>query len=648
MRRGIQRVRLDWEGASALDRPVRDRFADLGADGTLRLADSFLLADESGRTTRRNREVVSGAVRIRKTFVVPAVPPKGALLLFYASSNPARAALRIEANGRPLVVRRSSQRDFWDRHWVRLPVPARFLKEGENEFVFRALGRSRWAFLIENSFVPDRSARSLDGGRTWASEFFGENGVQDGEYLVRLRLLGWPSSGEVVSEAVDPFAHAAVGGIPARGQIRRIGVRIEGERPAGTRVEAFWRAGPDPAYDPATWTAWARSGSRAAPPPSARFVQWRLVLSTRDPAVSPSVRAVRLRADLDVPVGAARPASAAPVAIPDRRSAYPFAALRPDNKRGRILRRRWRLSAVVRGAGSTFEKFVRLRNWARRRWSDGWVWGATDFCPPWDSLLILELAPRGLSLGMCTHYATVFSHAAAALGLMARTVILRGHCANEAWSPEHGKWVFMDLGADHDDRTRFTYHFERNGVPLSALEAHLAWKEKAFSGVRIVPTPPGSRRGFFTPESRLALFDRFAVTLRNDELLALEPGEPEHGALSFSWDGYLWWRDEDRPLPWFSRQTTRAADLEWTPDGARIHLRETARPGVLEVLLESPMPNLVGFRAREGSGPWRARPARFHWRLRPGENRLEARPVNGFGVEGTAGAVTVETPRRRA
>ena len=73
-------------------------------------------------------------------------------------------------------------------------------------------------------------------------------------------------------------------------------------------------------------------------------------------------------------------------------------------------------------------------------------YGEIDFCPPWDAMLILELTSRNLSLGMCTHYATVMSQCCAALGLNARTQIMRSHCINEVWSTDHQKWVAMDVG----------------------------------------------------------------------------------------------------------------------------------------------------------------------------------------------------------
>ena len=158
-----------------------------------------------------------------------------------------------------------------------------------------------------------------------------------------------------------------------------------------------------------------------------------------------------------------------------------------DDERGQLLRERWKLNNVIRDAETDFDRFLHLRQWVREQWEDGWNMGEINFCPPWDAPLILELTSRKLSLGTCTHYATVMSQCSAALGLVARTQIMRSHCINEVWSGDHDKWVAMDVGGDINDETKFTYHFERDGVPLSALDCHDAWVNEDYDNVTLVP-----------------------------------------------------------------------------------------------------------------------------------------------------------------
>jgi hypothetical protein len=483
---------------------------------------------------------------------------------------------------------------------------------------------------------------SEDGGETWRSDDLGENDRTDGEYMVRLWLDQFSGSGELCSEPVDLLCLGADSGIAPQGRVVSLQLESRVSEPAGTRVSLAWRGGPTPAYAPDTWSAWAPAKGEIGPDPGVRFVQWRATLTSEEPAATPRLSSVTLNVEVEI-----AEAVSADIGEADNadlvRSSYRFAYLPADAERGKRLRERWKLDEVVRGAESDLDAFLRLRQWVREQWEDGWNMGGIDFCPPWDAMVILELASRQLSLGMCTHYATVMSQCCAALGLVARTQIMRSHCINEVWSSEHCKWVAMDVGGDTDDETKFTYHFERNGVPLSALEAHRAWVDEDYDDVVISPSPPAATKDRFKVAERLKLFERFMISLRNDELVSLSPGEPEHGKISYQYDGYLFWRDgKTEPLPWFSNHTEREADLYWSVNRAKIHLRQGERPGLLEVHLESDTPNLTGFAVRTDDREWEARDAAFEWPLNAGANRLEVRPTNAFGRHGAVSWVTVD------
>ena len=345
--------------------------------------------------------------------------------------------------------------------------------------------------------------------------------------------------------------------------------------------------------------------------------------------------------------------------------------------RARMMRERWGLEAVVAGARDDLEAIERIACWTRDQWRDGWnpSWKALHACPPWDGPTILEFGRHDLGMGMCTHYATVFVHACASLGIPSRHLIHRSHCTGEAWSDRWGTWVWFDAGGDVDDATRAVYRVERDGVPLSALAAREAWFGKRLDGVRLV----GRASGKFDLGTRLALLDRLCVVTRNDQMTAPHPGEMEHGVVAYHYDGYLWWRDATvPPLPYLSRTSSRPGDFAWTPNRTRIHLQRTERPGMVRVALETSMPGMdgevilgpghhpgiihvaaadapgvdlgslggvgggtaverahpAGYETREGDGAWRAGEAGFDWALSPGVNRLEARSMNGFGVRG--------------
>ena len=607
----------------------------------VQLQQGVAVADEMGRNTRWDRERVVGLRQAKKIFVLPAPGARRALLCPYLACDQEGGELDVLVNGQPMRVRLDRDRSYWQDRWTPVEVPVAYLNEGENEVVFRAVGDAQWTLLIENGRWPDRSEVSEDGGQTWRSEDLGENNRADGEYMVRLWLDRYVASGEVDSEPIDLAGLATEGEVAPGGRVGSVRFEAEGETTGGTALTLEWRGGPTPAYDPERWSAWRAVDSEVVPGEDVRFAQWRALLYSEAPDRTPVLKRVRVAVQVEV----ARAATARVVASDNAdlvRSSYRFAYLPADASRGKRLRDRWKLDEVVRGAGSEFDVFLHLRQWVREQWEDGWNMGEIDFCPPWDAMVILELASRKLSLGMCTHYATVMSHCSAALGLVARTQIMRSHCINEVWSSEYGKWVAMDVGGDANDETKFTYHFERNGVPLSALEAHRAWVEKDYDDVVIVPRPPPATGDRFEVAKRLRLFERFMISLRNDEMVTMAPGEPEHGKVSYQYDGYLFWQDgKTEPLPWFSKHTDRTGDLYWTVNRAKVHLRQGTQPGVLEVVLDTETPNLKGFEARVDGGDWEVRGARFGWTLKAGKNRLEVRPVNAFDRKGAVSWVEV-------
>jgi hypothetical protein len=210
------------------------------------------------------------------------------------------------------------------------------------------------------------------------------------------------------------------------------------------------------------------------------------------------------------------------------------------------------------------------------------------------------------------------------------------------WSTEHGKWVAMDIGGDSDDETKFVYHFERDGVPMSSGECHDAWITGSYGDVLISPQPPASTGDRFGVEKRLKLFERFMISLRTDETRSLEPGESEHGRGSYHYDGYLFWQDaHTEPLPWFSYHTNRPDDLYWSVNETYIHLRERQESGQLEVLLESPTPNLSGFERSFDGGTWSQADRTFVWTPELDGTRMHVRSVSHLGHYGVVSVVEV-------
>jgi hypothetical protein len=93
--------------------------------------------------------------------------------------------------------------------------------------------------------------------------------------------------------------------------------------------------------------------------------------------------------------------------------------------------------------------------------------------------------------------------------------------------------------------------------------------------------------------SQLEQWERILTTLREDDLHALTPGEPEHGHFGpgYPYDGYLWWQDEETPpQPWFSRHTEREADFNWDLNWTLMHLSSSGERRCRDGVYRSPEP----------------------------------------------------------
>jgi hypothetical protein len=648
------------KGYEGFDRCTRQRTVALDkGSGLVRLANRICVRDEYGRCTGRDIEVVTNTIWAKKEFLIDDIRLSGATLALRVDCEVARGAsaeqdarvdvdprsatLCIEVNGNSLELEWPKRREYWKTRCIPVPVPVQYLREGVNEFVFHSSDATEWYLLIEDSLWPNRSAKSVDAGLSWDYEHLGLTGGHDGEYLMRLELEGYPSQGELTSPTIDLARLASGGRIGVPVVLGEIAVHCEAVVPPGASLEFQVRGGLTPSYDPSNWTPWrSLDDTHALAARAPRFVQWRALLGTTDPRVTPMVREVTLLANVELTVedGVERFEVLGDNAPTIARSSYHFAYQSSGEERLRIARERWELDKVVQGAKTELEELVRLCDWTRQQWENGWnSGGELKYCPPWDGLVVRELASRGLSLGMCTHYATVFVQACTALGFVARHNVIRAHCVAEVWSNEYQKWVMFDPGCDMDDQVKGTYHLEQEGVPLSALEAHEAWLSREFDRTKMVPELYKPR---FALDTWLEAFERFSITLREDDLTSLSAGEPEHGWSPYHFDRYLWWEDEKTPkLEWFTLSTDRIADMYWGLNQVEVHLMWAGEDGRLWVTLDSVTPNFDRYESRIDAGVWEEVSSDFSWKLHPGENRLDLRSLNRLGRPGPTSSLQI-------
>jgi len=611
----LQAANFVWQTKSDFDRCTTDSNIEIAGDGTVSLRKTVLLQDEQGMTHYRNVQPLSSNVWAKKQFVIDDPACDGARLFVFDGSQ-----AKVVCNG----VELPKGRKLFTTGWTEWDVPVKTLKKGLNEFVFS--GGSH--LLIEPSLAPNRSAVSTDSGKTWDLDRLGGGGIENGEFVVRLRLAQYPKEGVLTSEPIDLTDEVA--GIRSFQTMKELRAKWDSSSPILVEV----RTGDAPVPNE-TWSAW-KSGSSLHVSPR-RWAQWRATLQASRNDRTAKLRRVELIASADHSAVTEPEIKVIELTRTNiQRGSHPFAYQAPFHRLTQ-LRKLHKLDEVVAPGKTELEKFVLLREWCRYTAPKGWDAGPTLWVPPWDALVILAMNKEPRALCMCTHFSTLFVQTAAALGYNARHLVLDHHCAAEIWSNQFRKWIFIDTGNSTDPA--LNCHFEQKGVPLNALEIRQLSSAGRTNEIVVVYTPPRGRvNGSQINSNQIGFgtFRRFSIPFRNNHLVTPFPGELEQGESNYYCDAYLWWEDQAVPVesPEYGTTTCRVADLYWTLNETAISLQRSASGDTLTVTFDTVTPNFDKFLVALDSGEWQPRAASFAWKLHAGENKLQVKSVNQFGVEG--------------
>lgn len=331
-----------------------------------------------------------------------------------------------------------------------------------------------------------------------------------------------------------------------------------------------------------------------------------------------------------------------------RRARIPFGYQPYDEPRLHELRARYRLDTVVAGAIDEFDAIVRLRNWTRSRFA------RQDFQPyvhQFDALELLEADRRNTAgeqydpsrhFDPCHLFPMLYCQVLLSVGHQARLIDI-GHGEVEVWSNQYRKWVVMDA--------ELNWHYERDGLPLSALEMH----EELYS---LQPTRIQIVRGEQTsdynttiaflgvesvPVEAMIRYHRYVdiTELRNDWLtnhyFRGHPARGERNTLTFV-------DPREPPEPGMPlllrRRSSDPADFQWTLNQAEIWTTTVDSGDVLPLYFQTVTPNFSHFElVIDDRKPETIEGFKYAWRLHAGENAVSVRPVNKFGVRGIVSKV---------
>jgi hypothetical protein len=313
------------------------------------------------------------------------------------------------------------------------------------------------------------------------------------------------------------------------------------------------------------------------------------------------------------------------------------------------LRGREGLATIVSEGASEFEQVLLLKEWVASQWPAGFP----NPYPPWDAIVILDWIRQGVTGGFCAQYAQVMLQSLAALGMQARYVELGStvnpyaHFVMEVWSNQFNKWVVID--ADYN------LHFERDGIPLSALEVHEALARNELAEVSVVL---GTRRlghsdATLWPLQTAELYYYLRYHLKANHLAA-----PQEAPFD-RYNDMVEWLDE-LTVPWELSQVDspypkqRLTNLQ-TADRALVESRinqvsvaiESNSSGVIAMRLDNNVHDFRGYEFRLLARPGQDSPWQPHdrqsmtWRPNRAARILEIRGVNVSGVAGPVSRVTV-------
>lgn len=296
----------------------------------------------------------------------------------------------------------------------------------------------------------------------------------------------------------------------------------------------------------------------------------------------------------------------------------------------------YKLGEVVKGEPDELKRILLLRHWLHEHV----VIDKSRSTAGREALAMLAESPKG-GRYHCAHFSNMQNAVLNAMGYVTRRIFaaagekekrLSGaHGINEVWVNSLCKWVVLDAELDS--------HFEKEGVPLSALEIR---DEVLKDGAKSVFRHAGPGRKRLGRERD----DTWGRTPRTYAWVSWYPEANVHtiwpkkrSSREFVyddeyWRNNTWYRNGKKHWAYkagYFRPVKDRGAIYWTPNV--LDVKVSIRGGSAQVSVDSTTPNLTEYQVKSPGGEWESVPKSFTLRLsgRRVERRLRSMNVAGLG-----------------
>jgi hypothetical protein len=310
---------------------------------------------------------------------------------------------------------------------------------------------------------------------------------------------------------------------------------------------------------------------------------------------------------------------------------------------------KYQLDTIFHGETDEFKRILLLRHWIKS------VIAINDFGDPYpgDGYAegILDAALRGQGFH-CGHFMTVQNAIMNAFGYVTRTLgagpgVKGGpdghHGINEIWLNQYNKWFLSDAKYDH--------HFEKNGIPLSALEIRDEYlKNKAADIVKVkgpgrVPFDIDAETGLSREQNAQTYTwiewhghnDLFTVWPNHQELLIMFEDD------YFKNNTWIWGNKPHWAYakPEFMKLVQDRDVIYWTPNTISSKVEIEADTAHIELVSDTP--NLREYQMKElPAEEWITTDNKLNVKLKKRKAELLFRVVNLAGIAGPEHRIVID------